>query len=262
MSRWFAFALGPLTQPWGLVAAGVAVIVDAKLGSWESGVALVVFCLLSTATYLAAEIYAWIRPEETQRAARPGTGVDLGPHRPGHRRHLGGGRHLADRHQRLHPAHLSGRSRTGDRRRRRGLESAVGFRTRDPVRCTLQVGLSRRGASAAGRAPACRRRGRAPSRRCRTSSAARGARTGRRTSPAAVPVNPGCTVALVSATGPAAGSAGGREADVGRACGVKPRAPPGTPGPPPCRRRCDDSIRMTTTTMNGMTATQEWPPPA
>ena len=66
MSRWFAFALGPLTQPWGLVAAGVAVIVDAKLGSWESGVALVVFCLLSTATYLAAEIYAWVRPEETR----------------------------------------------------------------------------------------------------------------------------------------------------------------------------------------------------
>lgn len=66
MSRWFAFALGPLTQPWGLVAAGVAVIVDAKLGSWESAVALVGFCLLSTATYLAAEIYAWIRPEETQ----------------------------------------------------------------------------------------------------------------------------------------------------------------------------------------------------
>jgi hypothetical protein len=66
MSNWFALALGPLTQPWGLVAAGVAVIVDAKLGSWQSGVALVVFCILSTATYLAAEIYAWIRPEETQ----------------------------------------------------------------------------------------------------------------------------------------------------------------------------------------------------
>jgi hypothetical protein len=66
MSRWFALALGPLTQPWGLVAAGVAVIVDAKLGSWQSVVALVVFCVLSTATYLAAEIYAWIRPEQTR----------------------------------------------------------------------------------------------------------------------------------------------------------------------------------------------------
>ena len=64
MSRWFALALGPLTQPWGLVAAGVAIIVDAKLGSWQSGVTLVIFCLLSTATYLVAEIYAWARPEE------------------------------------------------------------------------------------------------------------------------------------------------------------------------------------------------------
>jgi len=66
MSRWFALALGPLTQPWGLVAAGVAIIVDAKLGSWQSAVVLVVFCLLSTATYLAAEIYAWVRPEQTR----------------------------------------------------------------------------------------------------------------------------------------------------------------------------------------------------
>ncbi len=66
MSKWFAFALGPLTQPWGLVAAGVATIVDAKLGSWQSVVTLVVFCLLSTATYLAAEVYAWVRPERTK----------------------------------------------------------------------------------------------------------------------------------------------------------------------------------------------------
>ena len=70
MSRWFALALGPLVQPWGLVAAGVAVVLDAKLGSWESWLALVVFCLLSTATYLAAEIYAWMRPEQTQEFLR------------------------------------------------------------------------------------------------------------------------------------------------------------------------------------------------
>jgi len=63
MSRWFALALGPLVQPWGLVAAGVAIIVDAKLASWESVVVLVLFCLLSTGTYLAAEIWAWLRPE-------------------------------------------------------------------------------------------------------------------------------------------------------------------------------------------------------
>jgi hypothetical protein len=66
MSRWFALGLGPLTQPWGLVAAGVAVIVDAKLTSVGSSLALIFFCLLATGTYLAAEIYAWVRPKETK----------------------------------------------------------------------------------------------------------------------------------------------------------------------------------------------------
>ena len=66
MSTWFALGLGPLTQPWGLVAAGVAVIVGAKLTSVESSLALIFFCLLATGTYLAAEIYAWVRPKETK----------------------------------------------------------------------------------------------------------------------------------------------------------------------------------------------------
>ena len=64
MSPWFAIALGPLTQPWGLVAAGVATIVEAKLASWESYVALFLFCIVGTSTYLAMEIYAgfWPKP--------------------------------------------------------------------------------------------------------------------------------------------------------------------------------------------------------
>jgi hypothetical protein len=66
MSKWFALGLGPLTQPWGLVAAGVAVIVDAKLTSAASTVALVLFCLLATGTYLAAVVYAWLRPVQTK----------------------------------------------------------------------------------------------------------------------------------------------------------------------------------------------------
>ena len=66
MSPWFAMALGPLTQPWGLVAAGVAVIVQAKLSSWQSYLALFLFCVIATATYLAMEIYAGFRPDETQ----------------------------------------------------------------------------------------------------------------------------------------------------------------------------------------------------
>jgi threonine/homoserine/homoserine lactone efflux protein len=66
MSPWFAMALGPLTQPWGLVAAGVAVIVEAKLSSWQDYLALFLFCVIATATYLALEIYAGFKPAQTQ----------------------------------------------------------------------------------------------------------------------------------------------------------------------------------------------------
>ncbi|MGP0108481.1 MAG: hypothetical protein ACLPR9_06400 [Acidimicrobiales bacterium] len=57
MSPGFAMLLGPLVQPWGLVAAGVAVITEAKLTSLGSYIALVSFCSLSVATYAALEIY-------------------------------------------------------------------------------------------------------------------------------------------------------------------------------------------------------------
>ncbi len=66
MSPWFAIALGPLTQPWGLVAAGVAVIVGAKLASWQDYLALFLFALIATGTYLTMEIYACFKPEQTQ----------------------------------------------------------------------------------------------------------------------------------------------------------------------------------------------------
>jgi len=66
MSPWFAMGLAPLTQPWGLVAAGVAVIVEAKLTSWESYVALFLFCVVSTGVYIVMELYAGFRPEKAQ----------------------------------------------------------------------------------------------------------------------------------------------------------------------------------------------------
>ena len=66
MSPWFAMGLAPLTQPWGLVAAGVAVIVEAKLTSWESSIALFLFCIIATGVYIALEIYAGFRPETAQ----------------------------------------------------------------------------------------------------------------------------------------------------------------------------------------------------
>jgi len=66
MSPWYAMGLGPLTQPWGLVAAGVATIVEAKLSGWESYIALFVFCVLATGIYLVMEVYAGFRPVKTQ----------------------------------------------------------------------------------------------------------------------------------------------------------------------------------------------------
>jgi Sap, sulfolipid-1-addressing protein len=66
MSPWFVVGLAPLTQPWGLVAAGVAEITAAKLTSIQSYVALFVFCIVSTAVYLVLEIYAGFRPDRAQ----------------------------------------------------------------------------------------------------------------------------------------------------------------------------------------------------
>jgi hypothetical protein len=66
MSPWVVIGLAPLTQPWGLVAAGVATIMEAKLDSAESYVALFLFCVVSTLVYLIMEIYAGFRPERAQ----------------------------------------------------------------------------------------------------------------------------------------------------------------------------------------------------
>ena len=58
MSPWFAMALAPTLQPWALIGAGAATVVEAKLSSWESYLALFGFCVLASASYLAMEIYA------------------------------------------------------------------------------------------------------------------------------------------------------------------------------------------------------------
>src|SRR5580693_460532 len=58
MTVWYAMGLGPLTQPWALIAAGVTVIVEAKLSSWQSYLALALFCVIATSAFLAMEIYA------------------------------------------------------------------------------------------------------------------------------------------------------------------------------------------------------------
>ncbi|MGO9219398.1 MAG: GAP family protein [Streptosporangiaceae bacterium] len=66
MTPWFAIGLGPLSQPWGLVAARVAVIVEAKLSSWASYLALVLFCVITMSAFLATDTYAGFRPQPAQ----------------------------------------------------------------------------------------------------------------------------------------------------------------------------------------------------
>lgn len=66
MSPWFAIALAPLVQPWGLIAAGTATVVNAKVSSAESYLSLVFFCLIATSSYMAMELYAGFRPEKSQ----------------------------------------------------------------------------------------------------------------------------------------------------------------------------------------------------
>jgi hypothetical protein len=66
MSPWFALVLAPTLQPWGLIGAGAATVVEAKLSSWQSFLALFGFCLLASGSYLAMEIYAGFRPKQSQ----------------------------------------------------------------------------------------------------------------------------------------------------------------------------------------------------
>ena len=66
MSPWFAMGLAPALQPWGLIGAGAATVVGAKLASWESFLALFGFCVLASSSYLVMEIYAGFRPDQSQ----------------------------------------------------------------------------------------------------------------------------------------------------------------------------------------------------
>ena len=66
MSPWYALGLAPVLQPWGLIGAGAATVMEAKLSSAQSYLALFLFCVLGSASYLAMEIYAGLRPGKSQ----------------------------------------------------------------------------------------------------------------------------------------------------------------------------------------------------
>jgi hypothetical protein len=63
MSMVAAVGLGFLIQPWPLVAAGAATVMDADLSNTKSVIALIVFCLLSTGSYLVMQLYVAVAPE-------------------------------------------------------------------------------------------------------------------------------------------------------------------------------------------------------
>ncbi len=66
MSPWFAMVLAPTLQPWAVIGAGAATVVEAKLSSWEDYLTLALFCVLASASYLAIQTYAVIRPDQSQ----------------------------------------------------------------------------------------------------------------------------------------------------------------------------------------------------
>ena len=122
MSPWFALVLAPALQPWVLISAGAATVVEAKLSSWESFLALIP--VLRPGLVLLpghADLrHGQAQPEPADAGQVPR--LDRRPHRPGdHRRepdhravsHREG--HLPDRHLRLLivVTRHAGRQRTG-----------------------------------------------------------------------------------------------------------------------------------------------------
>ena len=63
LSPWAAVGLGVFLQPWSLVAAGAATVVQAQLATAGDWLALVFFCLLATSSFLVLELYAAFAPE-------------------------------------------------------------------------------------------------------------------------------------------------------------------------------------------------------
>ena len=66
MSPLFALGLAPTLQPWLLIGAGAATVVEAKLDNWQSFLVLFLYCVLASASYLAMETYAVVRPDQSQ----------------------------------------------------------------------------------------------------------------------------------------------------------------------------------------------------
>jgi len=66
LSLWGAAGLAAFLQPWTLVAAGAATIVDAKLDTAGSYLFLILYCLLATSSFLYLELAAVFAPAKSE----------------------------------------------------------------------------------------------------------------------------------------------------------------------------------------------------
>jgi len=63
LSLWAAAGLGAFLLPWSLVAAAAATVVQASLATVGDWLALMMFCLLATSSFLVLELYAAFAPD-------------------------------------------------------------------------------------------------------------------------------------------------------------------------------------------------------
>jgi hypothetical protein len=63
MSNWAAALLSVFLQPWMLVAAGAATVVQANMSGWQTYLALAGFCVVASASFLAMELLSVLAPE-------------------------------------------------------------------------------------------------------------------------------------------------------------------------------------------------------
>ncbi|MET9697324.1 GAP family protein [Streptomyces sp. NPDC006529] len=68
VSGWSAATLAVLLQPWGMVGAGAATVIEADLSHRGAYLALLAFCVLATSSLLAMELYMVFAPEKAALA--------------------------------------------------------------------------------------------------------------------------------------------------------------------------------------------------
>ncbi|WP_329188759.1 GAP family protein [Actinacidiphila glaucinigra] len=74
---WSSAGLAVFLQPWGLVAAGAATVVEAALSRLESYLALLAYCLIASSSLLTTEVYALVAPHSARvRLLAPRTWLD------------------------------------------------------------------------------------------------------------------------------------------------------------------------------------------